>query len=252
MSQIILIHANRVDLSGKPRLRRKKIQRLILFALISQTTLTSAEPMLHRDVNTVTERVTPKPFYVEDYKGKLTQRYGEIEFTAPGGMVRWDPWTSHRYIGVVISAMRIVEERALGNSYCNAFFRESMPKRRSLSEIWHATDAQQIRISFSPGPSALWRAATYGETSPYEWTITETTVLMGPESVASAMVHEATRTNGIGPETAVAYNAETACAMMSYVLNEPLVRKFKWDRKRQQPDNKKKLGSVAKTIPSSR
>jgi len=132
------------------------------------------------------------------------------------------------HIAVVQKAIRLIERRALSNSACNEYFSSQMPGGNSFAQIWNAVGANRIRISFSPGPAGVWRAATYGNTAPFDWTITETTVSLGPESVASALVHEATRTNGIGPEYAVAFRAERVCGMAHFLLTERTVRDLKW------------------------
>lgn len=131
--------------------------------------------------------------------------------------------------------MRLIEQRAVGNRRCNRFFRNNMPKGKSFDQIWQGKGLERIRVSFSPGPSGIWRAATYGESTPYEWTVTEIAVRMGVESVASAMVHEATRTNGIGAEGGIAYQAESICGMRHFMLTPQLIQQFGWRSKRADP-----------------
>jgi hypothetical protein len=74
----------------------------------------------------------------------------------------------------------------------------------------------------------MWRAATYGTSLPFDWTITENTVLLGPASVASAMVHEASRTNGSGADVQTAYGAEVACGVRQFIINRPVMEKLGW------------------------
>ena len=192
------------------------------------TMTVAAEPLLHLPGQKVSQRTTPAPFAVAEYHGVLQQGYQRLGFIAPGGELRWQAWTEPRYIDVARAAMALVERRALPSESCNRFFAERMPGGRTLSELWHATGSSRIRISFSPGPSGVWRAATYASSAPFEWTITETTVLLGPESVASAMVHEATRSNGVASEYGLAYDAERVCGMAHFLLTEPLIRRFGW------------------------
>lgn len=188
-----------------------------------------AEPQLKMSKQPVNGRITPAPKVIEDYIGNLQRGFGNMTFIAPGGELRWDAWSEPNYIRAVRAAMQIVEQRALGNPLCNHFFREQMPRGLSFDQIWNAEGAQRIRISFSPGSSGTWRAATYPYSAPYEWTITETTVLLGTESIASALVHEATRTNGIGPEYAIATRAEKVCGMQQFALNLAVVRRLGWE-----------------------
>jgi hypothetical protein len=187
-----------------------------------------AEPMLKLLNQPVSGRITPEPMVIEDYHGKLQRGYETIHFVAPGGELRWDAWIDPDYIEVARQAMQMVGQKAVGNEACNRYFRENMPGGRSFDEIWQATGPQRIRISFSAGPSGAWRAATYPYKAPYEWTITENTVKFGPQSVASAMVHEATRTNGVGPEFRIAYGAATACGTREFMLTRTIMRRLGW------------------------
>jgi hypothetical protein len=189
---------------------------------------TAAAPQLKTLEQPAAGRITPASRVIEDYTGSLQTGFGSVTFIAPGGELRWDAWTHPDHIQMILVAMQIVEQRALGNPLCNRYFRERMPGGRSFDQIWNAGGAQRIRISFSPGNSGTWRAATYPYSAPYEWTITETTVMLGAESIASAMVHEATRTNGIGPEYAVAARAEQICGMQQFMLSLPTIRRLGW------------------------
>ena len=212
-----------------PRKRRFMTAAALAFAAISGYTAphSHAEPMLKRELQAVTGRTTPAPITVEDYHGSLQWGYERLKFIAPGGELRWDAWTDPVYIETAQAAMRLVEQAAVGNRKCNDYF-ALMPGGKTFDELWQATGSERIRVSFSPGPSGTWRAATYPYTAPYEWTITETTVKLGPASVASAMVHEATRTNGIGPQWRIAYGAEAACGVRSYTLDRSIMRQLGW------------------------
>ena len=193
-------------------------------------TTASAEPLFHLPNQPVVGRMSPPPFSVETYHGTLNWGYDRISYSAPGGVLRWNAWIEADYLAVAKQALEVVEQRAVGNERCNRYFQQ-MPRGKSFDQIWHGKGTERIRISFSPGASALWRAATYGNSAPYEWTITETTVRMGVESIASALVHEATRTNGIGAEAHIAYQAESACGMRHFLLTPKLVDQFGWHSK---------------------
>lgn len=186
-----------------------------------------AEPMLKFGLQPVASRSTPAPLAVEDYHGSLQTGYEHLNFIAPGGELRWDAWTNPAYIETARAALAQVERIAVGNQHCNDYFTR-MPGGKTFDEIWHATGPERIRISFSPGSSGTWRAATYAYTAPYEWTITESAVKLGPASVASAMVHEATRSNGVGSQWQLAYGAETVCGMRSFVLNRAIMQQLGW------------------------
>lgn len=190
-----------------------------------------AEPLFHLPNQPVLGRMSPAPFSVEDFHGTLNWGYDRVSYTAPGGMLRWNAWTEADYLATATQALQWVEQRAVGDERCNRFFQQ-MPRAMSFDEIWHGKGPERIRISFSPGPAGIWRAATYGDSAPYEWTITETTVRMGVESVASALVHEATRTNGIGAEARIAYQAESACGIRHFLLTPQLVSQFGWRSER--------------------
>lgn len=191
-----------------------------------------AEPLFHLPNQPVSGRMSPAPFDVEAYHGTLNWGYDRVSFTAPGGVLRWNAWIDAEYLTIAKQALQVVEQRAVGNARCNRYFREQMPRAKSFDQIWHGKGPERIRISFSPGPAGIWRTATYGESAPYEWTITETTVRMGVESVASALVHEATRTNGIGAEARIAYQAESACGIRHFLLTPQLVSQFGWRSER--------------------
>ena len=193
-----------------------------------------AEPLLKVSAQPVSNRTIPLPFEVDDYKGTLHWGHEKITFTTPGGIIRWNAWTNTDYIAVAKHAMKIVENRAISNSRCNHFFAKKMPAGKTLTEIWHANGPERIQISFSPGPSGIWRAATYGVSAPYEWTITENAVKLGPENIASAMLHEATRTNGIGggKNQYIAYQAENICGMQQFILNMKFIKKLGWQIKK--------------------
>lgn len=199
---------------------------LVLGLLIAAAV--NAEPQLQLPTQQPALRATPAPFTVPDYQGSLAQGYRMIYFIAPGGELRWNAWTDPSYIAIAREAMRLVEQRAIANPACNRFFAERMPGGKTFTQLWHADGPNRIRISFSPGPSGTWRAATYRDSAPFDWTISETAVRLGPESVASAMVHEATRSNGIGPEVAIAYGAERVCGMAHFLLTERLIRQLGW------------------------
>ena len=204
-----------------------RILSALVLMSISMSFASHAEPMLKREIQPVTDRVTPSPIPVEDYHGSLQMGYERVKFIAPGGELRWDAWTDPAYIKIAQEAMTLVEQTAVGNRKCNDYF-ALMPEGKTFDELWHATGPRRIRISFSPGPSGTWRAATYPYTAPFEWTIAETTVKLGPASVASAMVHEATRSNGVGPQWRIAYGAEAACGVRSYILNRSVMQQLGW------------------------
>ena len=124
-----------------------------------------AEPMLKLLNQPVTGRITPPPMTIDDYHGKIQRRYEIIRFIAPGGELRWNAWENPDYIALVRAAMQLVEERALNNEACNHYFSQRMSRGKTFSEIWNADGPERIRISFSPGSSGTWRAATY---TPFE------------------------------------------------------------------------------------
>ena len=213
------------------RFRYDALSAITLLLLAIPATQSQAEPMLKLHLQPVANRAIPEPISVEDYRGTLQWGYERLSFIAPGGEIRWDAWTDPSYIGIAQTAMRLVEQTAVGNRACNDFFAR-MPGGKTFAELWQATGPERIQISFSPGPSGTWRAATYAFTAPYEWTITEITVKLGPASVASAMVHEATRSNGVGADVKTAYGAERACGMRQYVLDKPLLQQLGWKPRR--------------------
>ena len=208
-------------------LRFRRIFGVFLTMTLLPLTATT-EPLLKLVAQPVAGRITPESFEVADYQGTLQMGYDRFEYIAPGGTIRWEAWTDPAAIATVREAMQIVAEKALDNPRCDAYFADNMPGGKTFSQIWNAQGPERIQVSFSPGPSATWRAATYGNSAPYEWTITEATVLLGPESIASALVHEATRTNGIGPEFQIAYGAEAACGVRSYILTRGLIQQLGW------------------------
>ena len=186
-----------------------------------------AEPQLKLMQQPVAGRITPEPISVEDYHGSLQAGYERLKFIAPGGELRWDAWTDSAYIETARAALSLINEQVVGNRECNDYF-ATMPEGKTFDQIWQATGAERVHVSFSPGPSGTWRAATYTYTAPYEWTITENTVRLGPVSVASAMVHEATRTNGVGAEWQLAYGAEAACGVRPFILNRAIMQQLGW------------------------
>ena len=203
----------------------------IIFIVIAIFSMTcTAEPTLKTSAQTVSNRAIPAPFDVDDYKGTLKWGQDKIRFVAPGGTIKWEAWQDKNHIETAKQAMEIITNRALSSARCNHFFASKMPRGKTFAEIWHATGPERIQISFSPGPSGVWRAATYGNSSPYEWTITENTVKLGPESIASAMLHEATRTNGIGggKDQYIAYQAEHVCGMRQFILNMTFIKTLGW------------------------
>lgn len=187
----------------------------------------AAEPMLKLEVQPVAGRVTPPPLTIEHYHGSLRWGKQRLHFVAPGGELRWDAWTDPADIETVKAAMVLVEQHAVGNRRCNDYF-ALMPKGKTFDALWHATGPERIRVSFSPGPSGIWRSATYPYLAPLEWTVTEATVIFGPASVASALVHEAARSNGVGPQWRIAYGAEKACGVPSFELTMDVVRRLGW------------------------
>lgn len=184
--------------------------------------MTLAEPYLHLPLQAVTSRAAPLPVPIDPHRGSFKWGNEWVELIALGGELRWEPWTRPMFVAEVLNAMRLVENRAVGNEWCNRYFSQFMPNGRTLKEIWNATGAQRIRISFSPGPSGMWRAGTHAS-APFDWTVTENAVRLGPESIASALVHEATRTNGVTHERHVAYGAARACHTSPYVLSEQML-----------------------------
>lgn len=64
--------------------------------------------------------------------------------------------------------------------------------------------------------------------APYEWTITETAVHLGTDSIAAAMVHEAARTNGLTHQDGVAYGAGQTCGMRAYVISKLIAARLGW------------------------
>lgn len=204
-----------------------------LFASLAVSAPTNAEPFLHSPVQQVSYRAAPPPFKVNQHRGRFQWGYGHIEFVAPGGELRWGPWIDARYIKKARAALALVHQRAVSSETCNRYFADNMPGGKTLREIWNAQGKYQIRISYSNGPSALWRAATYANAS-YEWTITESTVLLGAESIAAAMVHEATRTNGVTHQTRVAYGAANACGVQPFVLSKLIARRLGWSMRVKQ------------------
>ena len=187
-----------------------------------------AEPWLHQTVQPVIARAIPESFRVEDYVGMLQWGPQRIRYMAPGGIITWQAWEDEQAIQIVRQGMALVAEKAVGNPRCNDYFAQ-MPRSKTFDQIWRGQGQEQIRISYSPGPSGMWRAATYGSSLPFDWTITETTVRLGPESVASALVHEASRTNGVGADFKTAYGAEVACGMRQFILNRTVIETLGWD-----------------------
>jgi hypothetical protein len=186
-----------------------------------------AEPRLRLPDQPVSIRTNPEPFVVDDYEGVIRWGPQRIRFTAPGGSITWQVWENETYIAIITSAMQLIAQKALGNRRCNNYF-AAMPRGRTFDQIWQSAGRDRIHISFSPGSSGMWRAATYGTSLPFDWTITENTVVLGPASVASAMVHEASRTNGSGADVKTAYSAEVACGMQQFIINRPVMEKLGW------------------------
>lgn len=186
-----------------------------------------AGPVLRLTPQPAPEYPLPAPVPVKDFQGAIPTGYGRLHFIAPGGMVRWEIWDKPRYIATAQAALRLIEERALGNRQCNDYF-ALMPKGKTFDQIWNGAGMMQIHISFSPGPSGTWRAAAASYTSPFEWTITESTVRLGPASVASALLLEATRTNSIGPQWTISFGAEAFCGLPSPVLNRDKIHRMGW------------------------
>ena len=212
-------------------LLKKYLLMISAITLMNTSTACLAEPVFKVTSQLVIARAIPPPFVVDDYQGVLKWGHEKITFSAPGGVIRWDAWDDPHYLSQAEKAVYIVQKRALNNSRCNHFFATKMPAGKTFAEIWRATGEKRIRISFSPGSSGVWRAATYGRSAPYEWTITETAVKLGPESIASAMVHEATRTNGIGggKDQYIAYQAERVCGMKQFIFNISIIKQLGWE-----------------------
>ena len=186
-----------------------------------------AAPFLRLTLQSVANRTLPPPIPVSDFQGAIPLGYGKLHFIAPGGVLRWDTWSNPHYIAAAQAALRLIEQRAVGNARCNNYF-AGMAKGKTFDQIWNGTGPTRIHISFSPGPSGTWRAASSPYSAPFEWTITEPTVKLGPESIASAMLLEATRANSVGPQWQIAFGAEEACGVPAPVLSEGIVHRLGW------------------------
>lgn len=208
---------------------------LSILSVLFTVTSATAQPELHLPSKLISQRTFPASFKIDDYKGTIQRGTRQIQYFAPGGRVSWQPWTNLEHIAVVAKAIQIVERRAVKNKACNSYFANQMPRGNSFAQIWNATGSDRIRISYSAGFSGIWRAATYGNSAPFDWTVTESTVKLGPESVASALVHEATRTNGVGSKYAIAFRAERVCGMVSFLVTEKVIRDLGWQITRTGP-----------------